>query len=46
MTVYDFRQSLMQAEPPAQLSPALVGLSWDAKGDWKRAHESAQRPLE
>ena len=31
------------AEPPAQLTPALVGLWWDAKGDWRRAHESAQR---
>jgi hypothetical protein len=43
MTVDDFRQSLTAARPPAELTPALVGLWWDAKGDWTRAHESAQR---
>lgn len=43
VTVDDFRKSLTAAEPPARLSPALVGLWWDAKGDLKRAHESAQR---
>jgi hypothetical protein len=30
-------------EPPAGLTHALAGLWWDAKGDWKRAHESAER---
>jgi hypothetical protein len=43
MTVDDFRQSLTEAKPPAELTPALAALWWDAKGDWKRAHESAQR---
>jgi len=43
MTVDDFRKLLTSGEPPAQLSPALVGLWWDGKGDWKRAHESDQR---
>src|ERR1035437_800241 len=43
MTVDDFRQSLTAAKPPAELTLALVGLWWDAKGDWKRAHESAQQ---
>jgi hypothetical protein len=43
MTVDDFRQSLTAAEPPAELTPALTGLWWDAKGDWTRAHESAQQ---
>ena len=43
MTVDDFRQSLTAANPPAELSLALVGLWWDAKGDWTRAHESAQQ---
>jgi len=43
MTVEDFRQSLTAAQPPAELSPALAGLWWDAKGDWTRAHESAQQ---
>ena len=43
MTLDDFHQSLSATEPPAELSPALAGLWWDAKGDWTRAHESAQQ---
>jgi hypothetical protein len=43
MTVDDFRQSLTQSNPPAGLTLALLGLWWDAKGDWTRAHESAQQ---
>ena len=43
MTVDDFRQSLTEAKPRAELMLALVGLWWDAKGDWTRAHESAQQ---
>jgi hypothetical protein len=43
MTLDDFRQSLTSAEPPTELTFALLGLRWDAKGDWKRAHESAQQ---
>lgn len=39
----DFRRSLTETGPPAELSHALAGLWWDAKGDWKRAHESAQQ---
>jgi hypothetical protein len=32
------------ARPPRpELTHALRGLWWDAKGDWKRAHESAQQ---
>lgn len=30
-------------QPPQKLSLALAGLCWDAKGDWQRAHESAQQ---
>ena len=30
-------------EPPAGLSLALQTLWWDAKGDWKHAHECAQQ---
>jgi hypothetical protein len=41
MTLDDFRQSLAAADPPADLTHALAGLWWDAKGDWKQAHESA-----
>lgn len=39
----EFKQSLTATESPAGLTHALVGLWWDAKGDWKRAHESAQQ---
>jgi len=43
MTLHGFRQSLDAAAPPAELSLALAGLWWDGKGDWTRAHESAQQ---
>jgi hypothetical protein len=43
MTLQEFRDSLLQAEPPSDASFALAGLWWDAKGDWTRAHESAQQ---
>jgi hypothetical protein len=43
MTLDEFRQSLAAPEPPAEFSLALAGLWWDAKGDWKQAHESAQQ---
>jgi hypothetical protein len=43
VTVDDFRASLDATDPPAGMTLALAGLWWDAKGDWKRAHESAQQ---
>jgi hypothetical protein len=43
MTLQEFRESLRRVEPPPHLSFALAGLWWDAKGEWKRAHESAQQ---
>jgi hypothetical protein len=43
MTLEEFRASLSSEVPPEELSPALAGLWWDAKGNWDRAHESAQR---
>jgi hypothetical protein len=43
MTLDEFRESLTATEPPAGLTHALAGLWWDAKGDWKRAHKSAQQ---
>src|SRR5580658_2003870 len=43
MTLDDFRLSLTATEPPAGLTHALAGLWWDARGDWTRAHESAQQ---
>jgi len=42
MTFDDFYNSLTAPQPPAGLTPALAGLWWDAKGDWKEAHERAQ----
>jgi len=41
MTLEQFQQSLSAGVPPADLTPALAGLWWDAKGDWNRAHSSA-----
>lgn len=43
MTLEEFRQSLTATEPPTGLSLPLAGLWWGAKGDWTRAHESAQQ---
>jgi len=42
MNFEEFRTSLSAGEPPAEVGAALTGLWWDAKGDWARAHESAQ----
>jgi len=41
MTWEEFRDSLARDEPPRQLRVALLSLWWDAKGDWKQAHEVA-----
>jgi hypothetical protein len=41
MTLQEFRDSLAHDEPPRQLNPALAALWWDAKGNWKQAHETA-----
>jgi hypothetical protein len=43
MTLQEFRDSLVNEQPPQQADFALAGLWWDAKGDWTRAHESAQQ---
>jgi hypothetical protein len=43
MTLQEFRHSLSDDSPPVPESFALAGLWWDAKGDWTRAHESAQQ---
>jgi hypothetical protein len=42
MNLDEFRHSLGLSTLPAGLGPALAGLWWDAKGDWKSAHECAQ----
>ena len=43
MTLDEFRKSLTAPAPSAGLRHALAALWWDAKGDWTRAHESAQQ---
>ena len=43
MNLQQFRESLQHDQPPSGLTAALAGLWWDAKGDWSRAHESAQQ---
>ncbi len=43
MNFDDFRESLQRDGPPRALDSALTALWWDAKGDWKTAHESAQQ---
>ena len=43
MTPDALRRSAADADaPPAALSPSLVALWWDARGDWDRAHAAAQ----
>jgi hypothetical protein len=42
MTIEDFKRSLASDDPPADLTPALAALWWDARGDWDRAHSCAQ----
>jgi len=43
MTLEEFRKSLNGESPPADLTLSLPALWWDAKGDWTKAHESAQQ---
>jgi hypothetical protein len=43
MNLKEFQASLADNRPPTELSHALAGLWWDAKGDWAKAHESAQQ---
>jgi hypothetical protein len=43
MNLTEFQLSQKQATPPFGLSLALQALWFDAKGDWDRAHELAQK---
>lgn len=43
MNLEEFRNSLVSDHPPRELSLPLAALWWDAKGDWTKAHESAQQ---
>ena len=42
MKLDEFKASTSQASPPAALSPLLVALWHDARGDWDAAHRVAQ----
>lgn len=42
MDLTGFRATLATAVPPDGLSLPLQTLWWEAKGDWKQAHECAQ----
>ncbi len=42
MNIESFKETLAKDEPP-ELSHALRALWWDAKGDWDKAHASAQQ---
>jgi hypothetical protein len=42
MTLDEFRHTLASQEPPADLTSALIALWHDGRGDWTRAHETAQ----
>ena len=39
MTIDQFNESITRDEPPQDLSIPLTALWWDAKGEWKRAHD-------
>jgi hypothetical protein len=41
MTLEEFRALLDRDEPPRQLGLALSALWWDARNNWKQAHEVA-----
>jgi hypothetical protein len=39
MTLAEFKRSLSQPRPPAELSTGLAGLWWAGKDDWDQAHK-------
>lgn len=42
MNYTEFVQSLSLSEPPGELSPMLLSLWYDGKGDWNASHDVAQ----
>jgi hypothetical protein len=42
VTIEEFSASTTASSPPAGLSPPLLALWHDARGDWTAAHETAQ----
>jgi hypothetical protein len=43
MNLAEFQDSQKQSAPPAGLSLALQSLWFDAKGEWDKAHDLAQK---
>ena len=41
MTFLDFEKSLNKQKPPPNLSPNLIALWYDGKGNWNKAHDLA-----
>ena len=42
MTLQEFEESAAAKNPPEGLSPELLSLWYDFKGDWHSAHDTAQ----
>jgi len=42
MTFEEFKSSLQQSAPPANLKPLAKALWFEGKGDWEAAHDIAQ----
>lgn len=42
MTFEEFKSSLLQSIPPANLKPLAKALWFEGKGDWEAAHNIAQ----
>lgn len=42
MTLDEFKRTVGAAAPPERISPALLALWHDARGDWNAAHDTAQ----
>jgi hypothetical protein len=42
VTLQEFKATLSSAAPPTGLTPALLALWHDARGDWHAAHDVAQ----
>lgn len=42
MDIGEFQETLKLETPPSDLTPPLLAMWHDAKGDWEQAHELAQ----